>query len=562
MKKNIIYALLIALFSSSCSDFLEETNYSGLSDDPFYSTEVGFEALVNSCYTPIRFWYGKEGGATLTELGTDLFIKGGDCHHPEYSLYNTSLNSQSPILQVYWDRFYAAINYCNTALSRLDAAPLKDNIKTLRKGEIHFLRAFYYWHITETWGEIHLTTTPSEGVQTEAYKASKEKVYELIFSDLNEAIKCLDARTQPEGGRITKPAAEAFKARILLTRGQYPEAAELADKVIKNYDFELTDNYASLWHMDNCEGSTNKEVIWYVNYTNDLLLNVDMADYDGNSQANAFRKEGGNQLHLMFCIRYDFQPGSSTIDLNGVGYQRYATTKRLLTLYNEDIDQRYAGTFREVWMENSAGLKNGIYTEMIQGDTALYLSKKEIAQPFKDRVKLKYQLRDINDLYNPDQSLVDNRVFIEMHKHADPTRATAMETRSKRDAFVIRISEMYLIAAEAEMQQGESHLDKAVGYINTLRRKRAYTGKESQMEVSASNMNIDFILDERARELVGEQLRWFDLNRTGKLLEYVKKWNPDAKDIIQDYHTLRPIPQTQLDAVSNKDEFKQNDGYK
>lgn len=81
------------------------------------------------------------------------------------------------------------------------------------------------------------------------------------------------------------------------------------------------------------------------------------------------------------------------------------------------------------------------------------------------------------------------------------------------------------------------------------------------LKVSANDMNIDFILDERARELVGEQLRWFDLKRTGKLVEYVKRWNPDAKDNIKDYHILRPIPQTQLDAISNKTDFLQNAGY-
>lgn len=118
---------------------------------------------------------------------------------------------------------------------------------------------------------------------------------------------------------------------------------------------------------------------------------------------------------------------------------------------------------------------------------------------------------------------------------------------------------MYLIAAEAEMLN--DNMPMAVKYMNDLRTKRAYPGYEDAMKISASDMNIDFILDERARELVGEQLRWFDLKRTGKLVEYVKKWNPDAKDNIKDYHVLRPIPQIQLDAVSNKGDFLQNTGY-
>lgn len=226
------------------------------------------------------------------------------------------------------------------------------------------------------------------------------------------------------------------------------------------------------------------------------------------------------------------------------------------TSYNEDIDQRYTGTFREVIYNN--GSTDNAYTSQ-EGDTAIYFTKKSMTKAFADRVRTKYCFKDIDSLYYADGRLKDNRWFIEMHKHADHTRSEAFERSSRRDAFVIRLSEMYLIAAEAEMLN--NNMPMAVKYMNDLRIKRAYPGHEEEMKVSANDMNIDFILDERARELVGEQLRWFDLKRTGKLVEYVKRWNPDAKDNIKDYHILRPIPQTQLDAISNKTDFLQNAGY-
>jgi hypothetical protein len=79
--------------------------------------------------------------------------------------------------------------------------------------------------------------------------------------------------------------------------------------------------------------------------------------------------------------------------------------------------------------------------------------------------------------------------------------------------------------------------------------------------VLPTQINIDFILDERARELAGEQLRWFDLKRTGKLLSRIQTMNPDASPYVQPFDLVRPIPQTQIDAVTNKDVFKQNPGY-
>ena len=97
--------------------------------------------------------------------------------------------------------------------------------------------------------------------------------------------------------------------------------------------------------------------------------------------------------------------------------------------------------------------------------------------------------------------------------------------------------------------------------MNEFLRKRAIPVKENEMQISENELTIDFLLEERARELCGEQIRWFDLKRTNKLIEYVRLYNMDAKDNIQDYHMLRPIPQSQLDAITNKEEFKQNPGY-
>ena len=83
---------------------------------------------------------------------------------------------------------------------------------------------------------------------------------------------------------------------------------------------------------------------------------------------------------------------------------------------------------------------------------------------------------------------------------------------------------------------------------------------EEAMKITANDVTLDFILDERAREFAGEQLRWFDLKRTEKLVERVLSLNPDVTRV-EPFHLIRPIPQAQLDAVTNRDEFVQHQGY-
>ena len=96
-------------------------------------------------------------------------------------------------------------------------------------------------------------------------------------------------------------------------------------------------------------------------------------------------------------------------------------------------------------------------------------------------------------------------------------------------------------------------------YLNAVRRRAAIPQREAEMERTVDQLTLDEILNERARELAGETMRWFDLVRTHKLLERVKAYNPDAKSNIQPFHVLRPIPQTQIDRTTTP--FPQNPGY-
>jgi hypothetical protein len=226
-------------------------------------------------------------------------------------------------------------------------------------------------------------------------------------------------------------------------------------------------------------------------------------------------------------------------------------TLSLLNLFDDANDARYQGSFQTVWYANKAAAGFAI------GDTAAYAAKTII--PAAEMASKKYTTYDVSKVYAANGTPIQRKFYVSLKKFLDPTRTSIAEAQSARDVFVIRLAEMYLIAAEAEMNTGK--LDSAAYYLNVLRTRAAIPGHEAAMQITPAQVTLDFILDERARELCGEQLRWFDLKRTNKLVSRIKAMNPDAAAFVQPYHLLRPIPQTQLDAVTNKTVFVQNPGY-
>ncbi|QDA58588.1 RagB/SusD family nutrient uptake outer membrane protein [Hymenobacter jejuensis] len=543
--KLVLTASLLTVLSTACDKQLDEYNPSGLTAENVYTTPAGFETLVNAAYSYTRWWYGKEDGYALSELGTDLWLRGAGDVYPELTDYTSNLQSNQKDVDTEWGRLYAAVNVCNAGIKRIGQSGMSDAQQKIREGELRFLRAFYYWHIVETWGGVHFTTEPTEGVQTTANKTPIETFYKQIFEDLTVATANLPATTT-DYGRVTKPAAEAFLAKMYLTRGQNKEAGDLAEKVITGYTFALQPKYADLWSMTNLE---NKEIVWAVNYSKDLNLNdrVDATLYpDGHPR-------GANNGHLLWTMKYDDQPGMTRDIANGRPFNRYMPSLFLLNLFNEKIDSRYAASFKTVWIANNsatAGIK--------VGDTAVFASKYII--PASVQASKKYRTWDQSKVYKANGAAAGDRLhYVCLKKFDDPTRPTVAEEQSARDAYVIRLADVYLVSAEAAFKQGNT--TKALERINQVRQRAAIPGKEKDMLITASDLSLDFILDERARELAGEQLRWFDLKRTNKLVERVRKYNPEAGANIQDYHTLRPIPQRQLDAIQNKADFTQNPGY-
>ena len=121
----------------------------------------------------------------------------------------------------------------------------------------------------------------------------------------------------------------------------------------------------------------------------------------------------------------------------------------------------------------------------------------------------------------------------------------------------MRLDNMYLMLAEALMRDGKP--DQGVPYVNALRTRAAKPGQAAAMQITAADMTLDFILDERARELAGEFTRWYDLTRTHKLVERVTKYNPGGAPNVKACHELRPIPNNEI--LLSTGGIKQNPCY-
>jgi hypothetical protein len=159
--------------------------------------------------------------------------------------------------------------------------------------------------------------------------------------------------------------------------------------------------------------------------------------------------------------------------------------------------------------------------------------------------------------YPKDPFFYNERLFPTIAKFFDPLRSTIQWERGSRDWFVMRLADARLLRAEARFKQGNT--GGAATDINVVRTRAAKPGKVAAMQILATDVTIDRILLERALELDAEQLRWFDLVRTGKLVEYVKAYNPLGAPNVQTFHNRRPIPQAQIDRTIGG--YPQNCGY-
>jgi starch-binding outer membrane protein, SusD/RagB family len=603
MKK--IHSSIIAFtlfFCLSCGKILEEHPQSQIVPS-FFNSPAGVLGGIAGVYNEIRGQWGTEGFSTEMQAGTDEFIQGassgGGAVHTFNGLNSTNFGSA-------WASAFTSINTINGVLKFGQNIDLPEATKKQYLAQAKFLRAFWYFYLVQTWGDVPLHTEFITLPSQSAKRDPAAEVYKLIIQDLTEAATALpDKPTAPFLGKAaTKPTALFFLAKAYLTRGwltnsqaDFAEAAKISNDLIANkatYGLDLWQDFGDAFVPANDYG---KETLFVSDHSNDAKFGYYSVgggasggfaqnltpwftnwNYPNNSGINSFVNASGVLVNsgtsTMIRDSYYGRP-YQRIRPNSVKQTSGENTGKNYFLdqafVKRDIDSRFANTFYTVYISNTtvtntptaANNKRGIgYTMQMGVDTAVWITDYEVvgAPQFNGT-------RPFKGIIAP-PSLWKSDLYPAIKKHMDPSRGSNFNDPSTRPVVITRFAEVYLVGAEAYLMSGNKA--KAAELLNVIRQRAAYrkTNTAAQnaaaaaaMSIKADDVTVDFILDERSRELFGEWMRYQDLVRTKTLVKRIQAWNKEAAPYVKDFHILRPIPQSQIDRTVEGPAFPQNPGY-
>lgn len=552
---------------TSCYDLLTEKPKDFLTPENSFTDKSGFDVALSDIYRKIRddFYAYKDEAATFELLGLDIDLHGprsatetwGSHYHWD------TMTADSNISSKWWERFYAYIYAANVIIDRADADVVEwmsETEKNAIVGEAKFLRAFAYRFLANMWGNvpivIHETTSPQFNYQS----APRAEIYALCKEDLEFATRWMPDIDDQKGGRASKVAAQHLLAEILIQMGDYEGAVAQATAVIDNpvmslmterfgclKDFTFTgydyqgeqepwgDVYWDLFREGNfnrVEG--NKECIWNVQF--DVLMQGggNTGAYGGNFSLERFFGTKWWDLKDADGVSNWLKDTLSGRPIEQISVMDYAANQ--IWEYKGDWDRdirnnQYNARREYYWTNPSSQFYGQPITAETMGDPSLLYY---IEQPIFIKVVTALHHGQFMDV-NSGQGHDNGRIY--------------------KDWYIMRLAETYLLRAEAYMNMG--NMAAAAADINVIRNRAQAT------PVTASDVNIELVLDERARELYLEDFRLNTLMRTNKLVDHLKMYNERivlGNLQVDDHLNKLPIPNSEIEA-NKEGGLIQNPGY-
>ncbi len=573
MKRILIYIVLAtATLLNGCNGFLDEENKSNVPASKFYATANGYKSLLNATYSSLREIYGNT--PTILLAGTDLYHVGWARGHTESPLgmYQTLDPADKTVQDFYTNCFYG-IGLANTSLYYGEMTE-KTSVLERQKAEARFIRAHYYFLLVQHFGGVAIVTEMTDRPLLDFPRNTETEVYEFIINELTNLRPALLARaTGADYGHVDQRTVDFYLSKAYLTRGwvtgsqaDFTKAKEYGIAAIAGES--LMPDFGSAYSAVNY-GWRNKEVFWSIIYSPESLEKATT----GNSQQSHF----GGYL--------DGSPaGNKSTDgmfpLTLFGHYVFAKD-----VADPNNDTRYFLTYMENLYEHSM-----VYYDKTAAELAsvpiTYFYPPWWTKAYSDipawvaenpTQRSKTVIRKIDNPGNPDTDLAAfqaasvafagnssvNYGYPTFRKFDCPGVTVFGNTSSFRDIDMARLNDAYLTVAEACIKLNDQAT--AATYINAIRERGIKAG-DAKRTITANQATIDFLLDERARELMGHYDRWQDLKRTGTLKTRTLKYNLELQNdpnrfVGQDGNDkiLRPIPQSAIDR--NKANIQQNPGY-
>lgn len=561
MKKHIIKLSLllftVLFLQTGCdlisSDTLNENPPHIVTTDDIYKDLAGFEAGLNGLYAVVRQEMELGGFNRLpAEIaygnGTDVLSANSALRDDSFSRiaenYGDVVNPRDPWLTRYFEWLYRIINSSNSIINQAAEREINwegDHNRNRIVGEARAIRAWAYRHLTNNFGDVPLNLDEASGetIRTDWTRTPVNEVRQQIIDDLLFAEAHIPVE-QSMQGRLTRGAVQHYLSEMYLVLKDYQSALQWADRAINTPEYQLiTERYGvrldqeGIPFMDmHIQGNRNRnagntEALWVFQFAYDEVgggshgyRNVHMSRY-------ASIVEGGVNPIRVTPIR------------GGTGSTRASLTNFMINLYEPNDDRGSNLAIRKYFILKDADQNAPFGADRLPdgyayGDTLWMDWGHEVG---------------VNEI-TPNNRINVRRPFSRKVEGVNPN--DLMAWASANNVIRLRLADTYMLKAEAQYRLGD--LNGAAETINIIRQR------SNASSISANQVDIDFILDERARELVWEEDRRYHLIRMGKLVERTRKYNFNGGQFITDRDTIFPIPQNVIDS-NLTGEMPQNPGY-
>ncbi len=547
--------------TTGCQRFLEEDMNSELGPDNTLTSTYGFEMVTAGIYAMVRSEYntwGERGaymhGAACAyeclQIATDIIQSrnGTDSSLTPYD--NLTIPTTERFVRSYWRWGYTVIATCNLVLEYADKNENWDfpGDKERFQAEARFFRAYAYRTLVYLYGDVPYVDAIQEEFKLDFTRTPKAEVLGHMVDDLKFATENLPEDPDANGfrqGRLTRWAAWHLLSEIYLIQKNYSNARDAALEVIDSGKYEL---------MKTRFGVSAKED---GDVYHDMFLENNQNRTSGNRES-------------IFVLQFDFESANASGGAGGSPSDDW-TRRGLCPNYAAITGFQICDTLGGRGVGQVVPMKWWIGTDGTNA-SALGTDHKGVARPAngiwdagdmrnsKHNIKRDWWFNDSANegLYKSRCAITDGTWITNGHLFPSYTKLFSgraenlSSTGGYKDRIKFRLAETYLLLAEAYL--GLNDAGKAADAVNEVR-KRA-----NAPEVTAADMDMDYLLDERIRELTGEEIRRFTLVRTGTYVERVKAHNEKLADIVDEHNALWPVPQEIIDANRGA-EFPQNPGY-